>query len=90
MGKLFTAYLNGEASPVIAKGVSTKQEDGTDISWLSDGLSALSLNVPFQAHTAINPIQSIDIGYLNLTFTPETAWSPKASSDQVRAKLGQY
>ncbi|KAH7108191.1 hypothetical protein BKA62DRAFT_764259 [Auriculariales sp. MPI-PUGE-AT-0066] len=86
-GDLFTKYLNGEAAPVQAKGVSTKQADGTDISWLSKGIQALTLNVPFQAPNAINPIRSIDIGYLNLNFSEQTAWNPDTSSNQVTAQL---
>jgi len=87
VGKLFTQYLNGELSPVIAQGVSTLQADGSQISWLSAGLTQLKLNVPFQAPEPVNAIQAIDIGYLNLTFTPEVAWQPGATSDAVRASM---
>lgn len=87
MGELFTTYLNGEAAPVVAKGVSTKQADGTDITWLSQGLQSLVIDVPFKAPEAVDPIRSIDIGYLNLNFTPETAWSPATSSNAVNAKM---
>ncbi|KAG8787307.1 hypothetical protein FRB91_009037 [Serendipita sp. 411] len=87
VGKLFTAYLNGEASPVLARGVSTRQSDGTYISWLSDGITALTLEVPLKAPNAINAIKSISIGYLNLTFTPETAWSPQSSTDDLQATM---
>lgn len=87
IGKLFTAYLNGDAAPVIARGVSTTQADGTKISWLSDGITALALEVPLKAPNAINAIQSIDIGYLNLTFTDDTAWAPMATTDALQAKL---
>lgn len=87
IGKLFTAYLNGEAAPVQAKGVSTRQTDGTTISWLSDGISALTLEVPLKSPNPINAIQSIDIGYLNLTFTEQTAWSPMTTTDELTAKM---
>lgn len=87
VGKLFTAYLNGEAAPVSAKGVSTRQSDGSTISWLSEGISALTLQVPLKSPTPINPIQSIDIGYLNLTFTDQTAWSPQTTTDDLHAKM---
>jgi LEA14-like dessication related protein len=87
IGKLFTAYLNGEAAPVQAKGVSTRQSDGSSISWLSDGISALTLDVPLKSPNPINAIQSIDIGYLNLTFTDQTAWSPMTTTDDLTAKM---
>lgn len=87
IGKLFTAYLNGESSPVIAQGVSTVQSDGRRISWLSDGISALSLEVPLKSPSPINSIQSIEIGHLNLRFTDETAWAPKTSTDDLQATL---
>ncbi|KAG8833980.1 hypothetical protein FRC17_009762 [Serendipita sp. 399] len=87
IGKLFTAYLNGEGSPVHARGVSTMQSDGSRISWLSDGITALTLEVPLKAPNTINAIKSITIGYLNLTFTPESAWSPQSSTDELQAKM---
>jgi len=87
IGQLFTAYLNGDTAPVTAKGLSTMQDDGSRISWLSDGITALNLEVPLKAPNAINAIQSISIDYLNLVFTNETAWSPETSSDGLHAKL---
>lgn len=89
LGDLFTKYLNGEAAPVIAKGISTRQMDGTDISWLSHGLQALTLNVPFKAPAAIDSIKAINVPYMNLTFTEDTAWSPSVSSQGVQANMGE-
>jgi hypothetical protein len=87
VGQLFTAYLNGDPTPVVARGVSTTQADGTKISWLSEGITALTLQVPLKAPNAIDAIQSISIGYLNLTFTDDTAWAPVATTDDLQAKL---
>ncbi|KAH9835153.1 uncharacterized protein C8Q71DRAFT_764402 [Rhodofomes roseus] len=87
MGELFTQYLNSEISPVIAKGVSSRQSDGAAVSWLSAGLEALSLTVPFKPNAPINPIQSIDVPYMTLGFTPETAWQPSTSSYGVQAHM---
>ena len=87
---LFTRYLNGVSSPVIAQGVSTIQADGSEISWLSAGLTKLQLNVPFQAPGAVNAINSIDIGYLNLTFTPDLAWQPGTTSNAVHATIREF
>ena len=89
LGELFTKYLNGEEAPVIAKGISSQQADGTVISWLSHGLHALNLNVPFKAPAAIDSIKAIIVPYMNLTFTEDTAWSPSVSSQGVQANMGK-
>ncbi|KAL4074292.1 hypothetical protein J3A83DRAFT_4234939 [Scleroderma citrinum] len=87
VSQLFTNYINFESSPVIATGQSTLQPDGTTISWLSQGLQSLQLTLPFKSMSPINPIQSITIGNMALTFTPEMAWTPKADSDSVQALM---
>lgn len=75
VSELFTNYLNGVPSDVIATGKSTLQSDGTEIAWLSSGLSALSLHVPFTSLAgALNPIQSISIGDLALAFASLGFW----------------
>ncbi|RPD52194.1 hypothetical protein L227DRAFT_623401, partial [Lentinus tigrinus ALCF2SS1-6] len=47
--ELFTKYLNGEQADVVATGKSSIQADGRAVSWLSAGLTALELHVPFVA-----------------------------------------
>ena len=90
LSTLFTSYLNSEVSPVLAQGLSTSQSNGTAISWLSRGIQSLVLNVPFKSPSPINPIQAIDIGTFNLSFTPDTSWNPNASSNSVHATLGMF
>ncbi|PSS30972.1 hypothetical protein PHLCEN_2v2497 [Hermanssonia centrifuga] len=85
MGELFTQYINGENSDVIAIGKSTLQNDGTVISWLSKGLQALNLHVPFKPREPISPIKSITIGDFALAFDPGTSWTPSAESRTVQA-----
>ncbi|KAI9463679.1 hypothetical protein BJY52DRAFT_1404720 [Lactarius psammicola] len=87
VGQLFTQYINGDTSPVVAQGVSTLQNDNTSISWLSGGLQALRLNVPFKSPTPINPIQSISIGELSLAFSEAQPWAPVANSRSVQASM---
>ncbi|KAH7888371.1 hypothetical protein F5I97DRAFT_2002257 [Phlebopus sp. FC_14] len=87
VSQLFTNYINFESSPVIASGQSTLQSDGTVISWLSQGLQSLQLTVPFKSTSPINPINSINIGSLALSFTPQTAWTPRADSNSVQASM---
>lgn len=87
VSELFTNYLNGKSSPVIAQGLSTFQADGSAISWLSQGLQDLQLNVPFRAFTPINPIQSISIGDLALQFDQQQPFDPQTESNSVQASL---
>ena len=87
ISQLFTNYINGDNSPVIASGQSTVQNDGTEISWLSIALQALHLTVPFKPLAPLNPIRTIDIDELGLGFTPDTAWTPSAESNSVHASL---
>jgi len=87
VGQLFTQYINSDTSPVVAQGVSTLQNDNTSISWLSEGLQVLRLNVPFKSPTPINPIQSINIGSLSLAFSEAQPWAPVANSRRVQASM---
>jgi len=86
---LFTNYLNGDESPVIVIGQSTLQSDGSSISWLSSALQALRLIVPFKSLDAINPINSITIGELELDFNAQNPWSPIAQSNSVTASMSK-
>jgi hypothetical protein len=90
ISQLFTNYINGDNSPVIAQGLSTVQSDGTEISWLSIALQSLKLDVPFKPTAPLNPIQAIQIDDLGLTFTEETAWAPAAVSNSVHASLRAF
>ncbi|KAF9529294.1 hypothetical protein CPB83DRAFT_790385 [Crepidotus variabilis] len=87
VSELFTRYLNGETSSVVATGQSTRQADGTIISWLSEGLQDLNLDVPFKAFQPIDPIRSIKIGDLALQFDKNQPWTPAAESRTVQASL---
>ena len=89
MSQLFTSYLNGDTSPVIATGQSALlPPDNTTISWLSKGIKALSLNVPFKnpdSDGPLGPIKSITIGSMDLAFNESDPWAPIANSDSVQA-----
>ncbi|KAI9066059.1 hypothetical protein FKP32DRAFT_1566723 [Trametes sanguinea] len=89
VSELFTQYLNGETSDVVARGVSSVQDgDGRAVAWLSAGLQALQLHVPFRAaQGAIAPIKSITIGDMALAFSERTPWGPVANSRTVQAAL---
>ena len=88
ISQLFTAYLNGESSPVVAIGRSSVQSDGSTISWLSEGLQALKLNVPFRnpdSSGPLGPIKSITIGDMALAFNESDPWAPIANTKSVQA-----
>ncbi|KAI0660249.1 hypothetical protein C8Q70DRAFT_914138 [Cubamyces menziesii] len=87
VSQLFTQYLNGENSDVVARGVSSTQNDGSAVAWLSAGLDALQLHVPFKAPSAISPIKAITIGDMALAFTEATSWAPVANSRTVQAAM---
>ncbi|KZT27986.1 hypothetical protein NEOLEDRAFT_1129882 [Neolentinus lepideus HHB14362 ss-1] len=88
VSELFTNYLNGIASPVIAVGYATVEADGTPVSWLTAGLQDLQLTVPFKRLAgAISPIKTIDIGNFALAFTKDTSWAPVANTDTVKATM---
>ncbi|TFY75371.1 hypothetical protein EWM64_g8642 [Hericium alpestre] len=87
LSELFSRYLNGDSSPVIAAGRSTLQNDNRTISWLSEGLQALKLTVPFKSLVPINPIRTIDIGYFDLAFDQSKPWAPVANSNAVQASM---
>jgi len=87
---LFTNYINGDVSTVIATGQSTLQNDGSVIQWLSDGLQALRLQVLLKSSVPIKPISAVEIGNMALTFSPETPWTPRVASSSVRASLGTF
>lgn len=91
MSKLFTNYINGVASDVIAQGDNAVYGDnGQQISWLTQGLQSLVLHVPFKPEAPLNPIKTITIGTLNLDFTAEQAWAPRVTSNSVQATLRMW
>ncbi|KAH9850917.1 hypothetical protein C2E23DRAFT_886961 [Lenzites betulinus] len=88
VSQLFTQYLNGEQSDVVAEVLSPVTEAGVVVGWLSEGLRALNLHVPFKtAGGAINPIKSIEIGDMALAFNASAPWSPVANSRTVQASM---
>lgn len=93
LGTVFSAYISGDSTPVTAVGVYTRQPgvegDAGNIGWLSAGIEALTIDVPLKAPSPINPIKSIDIGYMNLSFTEATEWGPVTNTDNVTAELGE-
>lgn len=81
---VFSRYLNGESTPVQARGLTVNLPSGENISWLSAGIKALTLNVPLISPTGrISPITGIDIKALSLEFDSAQPYAPMANSSQV-------
>lgn len=83
MGELFTNYINSVTSPVIARGVSTLQANGDYISWLNQGIRALSTTIPFVPPTPIDPIKGIIIDYLSLVYFVDQPFNPNVFSNEL-------
>jgi hypothetical protein len=64
LGRLLIQYSNSDAPLLVVQGVSTLQNDNTSISWLSEGVQALRLDVPIVA----SPIVQNLIDGVSLTF----------------------
>ncbi|KAJ7594702.1 hypothetical protein C8J56DRAFT_446479 [Mycena floridula] len=87
VSQLFTNYINSSPSTVVATGMSTLQADNSSISWLSTGLTALHLDVPFSPMVPLNPINAVSIGDFSLQFSEETPWAPAVESKTIEANL---
>ncbi|CAO1623850.1 unnamed protein product [Parajaminaea phylloscopi] len=88
LGELFTGYINGEAVPVEARGISTALSNGKSVTWLSEGIKALKVQVPLQAPVPIDPIKGITIGYLSLIYTQEHPYNPYTFSQALEGTIG--
>lgn len=88
LGELFTGYLNGDVVPVIARGVATTQANGEPVSWLTQGIKALKINVPLQAPQPIGPIKSIEIDLFSIIFHRDQPWTPTVFSNALKAQIG--
>lgn len=89
LSTVFSNYLNGIPTPVQARGVSVTQPNGDTISWLSQGIKALILEVPLVSPTGrISPITGITIQQLSLGFDPAQPYAPTTNSSHVSATFG--
>lgn len=88
LGELFTGYINGEAVPVEARGVSTALANGQTVTWLSEGIKALVVQVPLQSPIPIDPIKGISIGYLSLVYSQQNPYNPATFSQALQGTIG--
>lgn len=87
LGELFTNYINSVVSMVEARGVSTIQADGSTVSWLSTGITALTVQIPFVPPERIAPIKGITINYISLVYGTETPYNPVLFSNALQGTL---
>ncbi|KAG0205912.1 hypothetical protein BGX28_002554 [Mortierella sp. GBA30] len=82
---MMSNYLAGKVTMTTAKGVSVKPDGVNEISWLSNGLLALTLNVPLKSPIPLNVIRDINIKDMGMVFNPNSPYIPTTSSSQVTA-----
>ncbi|KAI9228049.1 MAG: hypothetical protein DHS80DRAFT_23677 [Piptocephalis tieghemiana] len=85
---MFTRYMAGETSPMSCIGTRTRPNSlSPPLSWLQKGFAGMKLDVPFPGAKNLKLIQKVEIGSMDMTFTPNTAYSPSASSSAVYASF---
>ncbi|KAF9156827.1 hypothetical protein BG015_000617 [Linnemannia schmuckeri] len=82
---LMSNFLGGKVTMTSARGVSVKPDGVTAVSWLSNGLLALTLNVPLVSPVPLNVIRDISIKDMGMVFNPANPYIPTASSNTVTA-----
>ncbi|KAG0367061.1 hypothetical protein BC939DRAFT_508430 [Gamsiella multidivaricata] len=82
---LMSNFLAEKVAMTTAKGVSVKPDGVNDVSWLSNGLLSLTLNVPLQSPTPLNVIHDISIMDMGMIFNQSSPYVPTASSNTVTA-----
>ncbi|KAG0271035.1 hypothetical protein BGZ95_001226 [Linnemannia exigua] len=82
---LMSNYLGGKVTTTTAKGVSVKPDGVNPVSWLSNGIMALTLTVPLQSPVPLQIIQGIKIMDMGIAFNPATPYVPTVSSKSMTA-----
>ncbi|KAH7046264.1 hypothetical protein BKA57DRAFT_395810 [Linnemannia elongata] len=82
---LFSNYLAGKVTMTMAKGVSVKPDGVNPVSWLSDGIMALTLTVPLQSPQPLQIIGGIQIMDMGINFNPATPYVPTVLSKSMTA-----
>lgn len=87
LGELFTNYINSVPSTVIGRGLSATRADGKVVTWLNDGITALTISIPFLPPTPINPIKGITIDYISLVYKEELPYNPDLFSNDLKGTI---
>ncbi|KAF9930021.1 hypothetical protein FBU30_000934 [Linnemannia zychae] len=82
---MMSNYLGGKVTNTTAKGVLVKPDGTNPVSWLSNGLTGLTLNVPLQSPDPLQIIQGIQAMDMGIAFPPATPYVPTVSSKTMIA-----
>ncbi|KAF9431427.1 hypothetical protein BGZ76_000324, partial [Entomortierella beljakovae] len=82
---LISSYLSGGSAMTSAKGVSVKPDGVSEVSWLSNGLLSLTLNVPLKSPVPLNVIRDIKIMDMGMIFNTSSPYAPTSSSNTITA-----
>ncbi|KAG0289342.1 hypothetical protein BGZ96_007093 [Linnemannia gamsii] len=85
LSALFSNYLAGRITMTTAKGVSVKPDGVNPVSWLSDGILALTLTVPLQSAEPLQIIHGIQIMDMGIAFNNVTPYAPTVLSNSMTA-----
>ncbi|OZJ03376.1 hypothetical protein BZG36_04495 [Bifiguratus adelaidae] len=85
VNQLFSNYVSGKTSNTTATGVSAAPDGVHPVTWLSEGFQAVHLTAPLAAPQGLQLITGLNIGSMALAFTPQTAYSPQTSANNVVA-----
>ncbi|KAL0135826.1 hypothetical protein V8B55DRAFT_1171734 [Mucor lusitanicus] len=82
---LFSNYIAGKVSNTTAVGVSAAPDGKNPITWLSEGLKSVTLNVALAADKPLKIMNSVSMGYLDLNFNKDAPYSPSVKAPVVTA-----
>ncbi|KAG0263981.1 hypothetical protein BG011_007702 [Mortierella polycephala] len=81
----FSNYLSGKVVMAVAKGVSVKPDSIRPMPWVSDGIMALTLNVPLRSSMSLQLIHGIAIDNFAITLNSTTPYVPTIQSTKMSA-----
>ncbi|KAK7064212.1 hypothetical protein R3P38DRAFT_3165227 [Favolaschia claudopus] len=79
---VFNNFVHGKDSNVLVNGASA---GSSDVTWLNEGIKALSIATVLPNQGPLRVIKSIDLNELKLLFTQNTAYNPATSSSDTAA-----
>ncbi|KAK4511701.1 uncharacterized protein ATC70_007244 [Mucor velutinosus] len=82
---LFSNYIAGKVSNTTAVGVSAAPDGKNPITWLSEGLKSVTLNVALAADKPLKIMNSVSMGYLDLNFNKDAPYTPSVKAPVVTA-----
>ncbi|CAO3627231.1 unnamed protein product [Cunninghamella blakesleeana] len=86
VGIMFSTYVSGGAAKTSATGVSAAPDGQTQINWLTEAFKSVQLNVALSNQGGpLKIINAVSMGYLDLKFDANNAYSPLVSAPNVVA-----